>query len=93
MMAMPNQTADIMTRFGFGSEESIQCMSLYFVKLNGLSSQNQPEGTLTQRNMQLSFDDVKGTLPMQLASRSLATYNMLAGKNCSDYVTMVANET
>jgi len=43
--------------------------------------------------MQLSFDDVKGTLPMQLASRSLATYNMLANKNCSDYVTLVANET
>jgi hypothetical protein len=42
---------------------------------NQASAANQAEGTLMQRSIQLSFDEVEAQLPLQLASRQLAAFN------------------
>ena len=69
MVGEGNQADDIMTRFGFPTLDSIACFITYMQNTNEFSSTNQPEGTLIQRAIQHSFDDVEAGLPMQLASR------------------------
>lgn len=82
---------DIKARFGLLTDNNVNCLADYIKRLTDASSPNQATGTLAQRTIQLSFDDIKETLPMQLSSRSLATYNMLANKTCADYVSQVAD--
>lgn len=53
---------------------------------------NQPEGTLMQRAIQLSFDDIESTLPMQLASRQMAAYNNVTNQTCTSYLSQVYDE-
>lgn len=81
-----SQTNDILARFGLLTIDQIECLINYIDNLNESSSLAQALGTLTQRGIQMSFDNVKEVLPMQLASRYLATFNFEANKTCETYV-------
>jgi hypothetical protein len=80
-----------MTRFGLITNDQIACLINYIDALNNASSIKQADGTLTQRGMYLSYNQIKEVLPMQLASRYMATFNFEANKTCEDYVSQVAD--
>lgn len=87
----PSQTDDIKSRFGLVTIDQISCLVDYIDNLNNASSVKQAQGTLNQRGMELSYNQIKEVLPMQLASRYLATFNFEAGKTCETYVSQVAD--
>ena len=53
-----------MERFGLLTEDSVFCLSAYIDVLVSESFPDQPMGTLAQRVIALSFEDVKEALPM-----------------------------
>jgi hypothetical protein len=70
------QTNDILKRFGFLTTDSLSCFVSYANNLQALSFPHQPDGTLIQRAIQLSFADIESILPNQLATRTMAAYNV-----------------
>jgi len=81
---------DIMDRFGFLTAESVSCWVSYSNRLDNMSSPNQADGTLIQRAIQLSYDDIETILPNQLATRTMAAYNVNNNFTCSSYISQVA---
>jgi hypothetical protein len=84
------QTNDILARFGFLTTESLTCFVNYANNLQALSFPNQPDGTLIQRAIQLSFADIESILPNQLATRTMASYNVANNLTCASYISPVA---
>lgn len=79
-----------MERFGFEDADQLACFVTYISVQADNSSPSQPEGTLNQRAIQLSFQDVEEVLPMQLASRTMAAYNTNMNLTCEGYMAPVA---
>ena len=80
-----------MARFGFPTVESIAGFVDYVNNTQTASFPNQPDGTLIQRAIELSYDDIEKTLPYQLASRTLGAYMVANNLTCNTYLAPIAN--
>ena len=58
--------------------------------LSTASFPNQADGTLIQRAIELSYNDIETILPNQLATRTLAAYMIANNLTCSTYLTPIA---
>lgn len=82
-----------MKRFDFPSAASIECFFEYQTNLVAASSPYQPEGTLIQRAIDLSFKNIEEVLPNQLATRTMGAYNNINNLTCESFITPIANNT
>ena len=79
-----------MNRFGFLTEDSVACFMSYAQLQASKSFPNQPDGTLVQRTLDLSFNDIQTILPNQLASRTMAAYMVENNQTCATFIKPIA---